>query len=505
MERTNDADMVLTNGTIFTSRDDLPMVEALAIKRGKILEAGSTEEIQKFISTQTKVLDLQGRFTCPGFNDAHIHFMSGGLYAKRLILQGTRSPEEVAERVQEKTAALHKGDWILGRGWDHTVFSRKKWPSKEILDRAAPEGGAMIKDSRTGEPTGILKESAADLVYDLIPGPTKKKAREAIEYALQEAKRFGITSIQDNSKVIALDVYEELVREGKLTVRVSEWLELKEDLSEYKSLKEKYSDPDGLIRFFTLKGYVDGSLGSRTAAMMEPYSDQPSASGLLQMSQENLNKLVKNAHSNDFTVALHAIGDLAVRIALNALEEDADNRKKKRDRVEHVQIIHSEDLTRFESSGITASMQPIHCSSDMRWAGKRVGEERSLGAYAWKSLINIGAPLAFGTDWPVEQMNPMLGLYAAVTRKDFNGEPESGWIPKEKLTVEEAIKCYTKWPAYAEFQEDRKGTIERGKYADIVVLSRNLLEIDPADIPSVEVVMTIFNGEVIYEKEDSLK
>lgn len=538
MDKINNAKMVLINGVIFTSGEDRPVVEALAIRDGRILDAGSDKEIENYISPRTEVLDLQGRLACPGFNDAHIHFMSGGLYAKRLILQGTKSPEEVAEKVQERTSLLKKGEWILGRGWDHTVFPEKKWPSKEILDQAAPEnpvflrrvdghvawvnstaleiaginkktenpeGGEIVKDSGTGEPTGILKESAADLVYDLIPEPTKEKVREAIEYALQEARRFGITSIQDNSKAIALEVYEELEREGKLTVRVSEWLELKEDLSEYKNLKKKFSDSDGLIRFFTLKGYVDGSLGSRTAAMIEPYSDQPSTSGLLQMSQEHLNELAKNAHANGFSVALHAIGDLAVRNALNALESKGEDQTKRRDRIEHVQIIHREDCARIKESGITASMQPIHCISDMRWAEKRVGKERSAGAYAWKSLISSGVPLAFGTDWPVESMNPMLGLYAAVTRRDFNGDPEGGWIPKEKLTIEEAIKCYTKWAAYAEFQEEQKGTLERGKYADIVVLSRNLLDINAADIPSVEVIMTIFNGEIIYRKENSLK
>lgn len=239
--------------------------------------------------------------------------------------------------------------------------------------------------------------------------------------------------------------------------------------------------------------------------MIEPYSDQMSTRGLLQISQENLNKLVENAHSHEYTVALHAIGDLAVRSALQILSENSGSKEKRRDRIEHVQIIDREDLDLFKNSDITASMQPIHCISDMRWAEERVGEKRIHGAYAWKSLIDAGAPLAFGTDWPVESMNPMFGLYAAITRRDFNGEPEGGWIPEEKLTIEEAIKCYTKWPAYAEFQEDRKGTLEKGKYADIAVLSKNLLEIDPSEIPPVEVLMTIFNGKVVYRKNDSLK
>lgn len=537
MGKTNKADMVLINGAIFTSRDDVPMVEALAIRQGRIIETGSNGEIEKYISQQTEVLDLQGGFACPGFNDAHIHFMSGGLYARRLILQGTRSPEEVAEKVRERTLLIEKGEWILGRGWDHTVFKEKEWPSKEILDQAAPdnpvflrrvdghvawvnsaalnraginketqnpEGGEIVKNKRTGETTGILKESAADLVYDLIPPPTKKKVSEAIEYALEEAKKFGITSVQDNSKAVALEVYEELEKRGMLTIRVSEWLALEGDLSEFKSLKDKFSDPHGQIRFFTLKGYVDGSLGSRTAALMEPYKDQPSTSGLLQMSQGKLSALVEEAHAAGFTVALHAIGDRAVRFAMDAFISSAEGSEKKRDRIEHLQIIQQEDLPRFKESGIIASMQPVHCISDMRWAEKRVGEARCRTAYAWKSLISTGSVLAFGTDWPVESMNPMLGIYAAVTRMDLNGEPKEGWFPEEKLTMEDALKCYTKWPAYAEFQEDFKGTLEKGKYADIVVLSKNLFEEDPSEIPSTEVIATIFNGEIIYRKEGAI-
>lgn len=536
MDKKSKADMVLLDGVIFTSRDDIPLVKALAIKQGKILEAGSNEEIEQYISRQTEVIDLKGRFACPGFNDAHLHFMGGGLYANRISLGDTRSPREVAKKVLEKANTLSQGEWIQGRGWDHTLFPGKKWPTKGILDQAAPgnpvflrrvdghiawvnsvaldlarinketkapEGGEIVKDTETGEPTGILKESAADLVYHLIPRPSRKEVRKAVVHALEEARRFGVTSIQDNSKPITLEVYEELEKEGKLTVRVSEWLELKEDLSDYKVLKDKFSDPGGLIRFFTLKGFVDGTLGSRTAAMMEPYSDESSTKGLLQMSEEKLRSLIENAHASGFTVALHAIGDRAVRITIDALESVDDRKKETRDRIEHVQIIHREDFQRFEKLGIIASMQPIHCISDMRWAEKRIGKERTKGAYAWRSLLKNGATLAFGTDWPVESMNPILGLYAAVTRMSLSGEPESAWIPEEKISMMEALKCYTKWPAYAEFQEDRKGTLEKGKCADVVVLSRNLLEIDPSEILSTEVVYTIFNGEVIYKKENS--
>lgn len=535
MNKKNYAEMALVNGIIFTSRDDKPIVDAVAIKKGKILEAGSSQEIEKYISSGTEVIDLERRFACPGFNDAHLHFMGGGLYASRLSLRGARSSEEVAAKVQEKARALKKGEWILGRGWDHTLFQGKKWPTKEVLDKVASEnpvflrrvdghiawvnsvalnlaginrktadpiGGEIVKDIETGEPTGILKESAADLVYDLIPEPSKTEVRKAIEYALEEAKRFGVTSVQDNSEQIVLEVYEELEKEGKLTVRVSEWLQWKEDLSDYKVLKDKFSDPNGLIRFFTLKGFIDGTLGSRTAAMIEPYSDEPSTKGLLQMSEEKLKNLIENAHANGFTIAVHAIGDLAVRIALDSLEWGEDKKRETRDRIEHVQIVHQADFQRFRKSGIIASMQPIHCISDMRWTEKRIGKERSRGAYAWKSILTSGAVLVFGTDWPVESMNPILGLYACVTRRSLGGGAQETWNPEERISMEEAIKCYTKWPAYAEFEESRKGTLEKGKYADIVVLSKNILRIDPSELPLTEVIYTIFNGEIIYKKDD---
>ena len=361
--------------------------------------------------------------------------------------------------------------------------------------------------------------------------------REAIEYALNEARKYGITSIQDNSSPEALEVYDELEKEGKLTVRVNEWLDFKDDLAEFTQLKERFSSSEGQIRFFTIKSYVDGTLGSRTAAMFEPYTDDPSTKGFLQMPEEKLKELVKKGHDAGFRIALHAIGDRAVRAALDSYEplgerrgyeeSNSESRTITRNRVEHVQVISPEDIPRFKQLGVIASMQPVHCISDKRWAEERIGKERSRGAYAWKSILSSGAKLCFGTDWPVESMNPMLGLYAAVTRmslpaeegfqeesgkasqqgaekgieKVFQEGSESGWMPQEKLTIEDAIKCYTIGSAYAEDQEDKKGTLDDGKYADIVVLSGNLLETDPRDIPKTEVLMTIFNGKVIFERK----
>ncbi len=554
MSRTEVADLVLYNGVIFTSQDDISIIQALAVKGGKILDVGSDDQMARYISSGTKIIDLQGRFACPGFNDAHLHFMGGGIYAKRLNFQEYRSPEEVAALVKKKAQEAREGEWILGRGWDQTVFPGKKWPTKELLDQAAPdypvflrrvdghiawansralriagitretknpEGGEILKDPRTGEPTGILKETAADLVYDLIPKPSKAQIREAVEYSLDEAKRYGVTSIQDNSVPEVLEVYEELEKEGRLTVRVSEWLDFQDDLTLYKALKEKYSSPEGLIRFFTLKGYVDGTLGSRTAAMLEPYSDDPSTSGLLQMEDDKLKERVRKGHEAGFTIALHAIGDRAVRAALDSFEalsrearigRDGSKRGRSRavrNRVEHAQVIASDDLPRFSQLGVIASMQPVHCGSDMKWAEERIGQARSKGAYAWKSILSSGARICFGTDWPVESMNPMLGLSSAVTRmspdeldesKDEN-RIQGGWIPQERISIREALKCYTSGSAYAEYAENYKGTLKKGKCADIVVLSKNLLEIEPRQIPTTEVVMTIFNGRIIYEKK----
>ena len=534
MNKQETADLVLMNGVIFTSRDDVPVVQALAIKQGKIIETGSDERMEKHISSETKKIDLEGKFACPGFNDAHIHFMGGGLYAKRLNLEKCASPGEIAQKVKEKALQLKKGEWILGRGWDQTSFPDKQWPTKDILDSVSPEnpvflrrvdghvawmnsfalklagidrrtkspeGGEIAKDAITGEPTGILKESAADLVYDLIPKPSKSDIREAIEYALNEAKKYGITSIQDNSDAQALAVYEELAKEGKLTVRVSEWLDYKDDLSECRELKKKYSSSDGMIRFFTLKGYVDGTLGSRTAAMIEPYTDEPSMKGLLQMPEEKLKALVKRGHEEGFQIALHAIGDCAVREALDSFEALGVNGRRARNRVEHAQIINATDLPRFKSLNVIASMQAIHCISDKKWAEERIGKERSKGAYAWKSILSSGAKLCFGTDWPVESMNPLLGLYAAVTRASLSEAPQDGWIPEQRITMEDALKCYSTGSAYAEYAEHYKGTLEKGKVADIVILSKDLLKINPQEILNTEVTMTIFNGNVVYEKK----
>lgn len=554
MDRREVADLVIFNGIIFTSQDNTPIVQAIAIKDGKILDIGSDDQMARYISQGTKKIDLLGRFACPGFNDSHLHFVGGGIYAKRLKLQECGCPEEVAALVEEKAKKAGEGEWILGRGWDQTVFPGKTWPTKELLDRAAPnnpvflrrvdghiawvnsralhiagitgetkdpEGGEILKNPRTGEPTGILKETAADLVYDLIPKPSQAQIREAIEYSLDEAKRFGITSIQDNSVPEVLEVYEELEKEGRLTVRVSEWLDIQDDLTLHRELKEKYSSPEGLIRFFTLKGYVDGTLGSRTAAMLEPYSDDPSTSGFLQMNEEKLKERVRKGHAAGFSIALHAIGDRAVREALDsfeALDPGAGMRENgpkrgmngtTRNRVEHAQVIAPEDLPRFKQLGVIASMQPVHCSADMKWAEERIGKERSQGAYAWKSILTSGARLCFGTDWPVESMNPLLGLSAAVTRMSPDELDESkdkerplgGWMPLEKISIEEALKCYTAGSAYAEYAENYKGTLEKGKCADIAVLSENLLEGEPWKISAAEVVMTIFNGKVIYEKK----
>ncbi|MEW5807122.1 MAG: amidohydrolase [Acidobacteriota bacterium] len=531
MEKRESADLILMNGIIFTSGDDVPLVQAVAIKDGKILDAGTDLEMSKYLSPETKKIDLKGNFACPGFNDSHIHFLGGGLYAKRLDLYDCMTPEEVAGRVKEKVSRSDRGKWILGKGWDHTRFPGKKWPSKELLDSVSPEnpvflrrvdghiawvnscalkiagisretpdpeGGEIVRNEM-GEPTGILKESSADLVFNLLPKPSRKEIREAIEHSLAEARRFGITSIQDNSEPEVLEAYRELESEGKLTLRVSEWLELKEDLSEFMTLKERFPRPGGLIRFFTLKGYVDGTLGSRTAAMIKPYSDDPSAKGLLQISPDRLESLVRNANEKGFQVALHAIGDLAVRIALNSFEALGEKGKEARNRAEHVQIIDEDDLPRFRSLGVIASMQPIHCVSDMRWAEERAGKERCRGAYAWKSILGSGANLAFGTDWPVESMNPMLGLHAAVTRMNSRGEPGGGWVPEQKITMEDAIRCYTAGSAYAEFAENEKGTIEKGKCADIVVLSKNLLEIAPPEILQTKVLYNIFNGKIVHD------
>ncbi len=541
--------LLLFNGKIFTADARGTMAQAVAIDGNRIVAVGSDSEIRsRFMATRS--IDLRGRLVTPGFNDAHIHFAGGGLALMRVDLNGARTLAEAKQRVAARVRESRPGAWITGRGWDHTLWGGE-WPTRRDLDEVAPnnpvilqrvdghvswvnslalqragitretrapEGGEILKDER-GEPTGILKETAGLLVARVVPEPTAAEQTEGIERALAEARRYGLTSIQDNSGYETTKIYRRLLAEGKLTVRVAEWQNFQDTVEELKRQRAEFAsfkDDPLRLRLTALKGYVDGTLGSRTAAMLAPYADDPHNSGIPRRPPEELTRMIVERDHAGFQIALHAIGDRANRMALDGFAEarrqtnrpitcsgpaDALRCNWPRHRIEHAQVIAPTDFARFRDLHVIASMQPSHAISDKRWAQDRLGEYRVLGAYAWHAMQAHAVHVPFGTDWPVEPINPYLGLYAAVTRMSTDGEPAGGWWPQERLSIADAIRCYTAESAYASFEEQEKGQIAPGMLADLVVLSRDLLTIEPKEILQTEADVTIFDGRVVYERQ----
>lgn len=565
------ATLVLFNGKIFTANEKNEFAEAIAVDGEKIVAVGTTKEIRARYRAD-KEIDLQGKLVTPGFNDAHIHFIGGGLALMRVDLNGAKTLEEAKRRIAAKIKELPAGSWITGRGWDHTLWGGE-WPTKKDLDEVAPnnpvfvqrvdghvswantlalqkagvtketkvpEGGEILKDAN-GEPTGILKETAAGLVGRVVPPTTQSETVKAIELALAEARRYGITSVQDISSYDATKLYREFLKQGKLTVRVTEFQSFDNSIETLKRQREEFAafkDNPNWIRLGALKGYVDGTLGSRTAAMLAPYSDDPQNSGIPRRPPEELTKMIVERSKAGFQIALHAIGDRANRMALDGFEAALPNTgqrlktsgrrpseatsqtitmtdgkgrkfsfeftepyfKPHRHRIEHAQVVAPSDFKRFYELGVLASMQPSHAISDKRWAADRLGEYRVLGAYSWHTFMSYGVHQPFGTDWPVEPINPYLGLYAAVTRQSIEGDPFGGWLPQEKIPMADAIRCYTAESAYATFEENVKGQIAVGMLADFVVHSKNLFTIEPKEILNTEAVITILGGKIVYEK-----
>lgn len=529
------ADLVLVQGNIYTVNPQQPRAEAVAIRGEYIVAVGSNTEIQKWIGPNTRVVDLGGRFALPGFNDAHIHLANGGAAKLAVDLSGAESLEAFQERIRARLSDYRPGEWITGRGWDHTLWDPPRFPTRADLDavsrehpilltrvdghvavanslalqqagvtRATPDppGGEIQRDSLTGEPTGLLKETAMGLVARAVPPLTPAQRRRGIELALAEAAQLGVTSLQDNSSWDDFLLYRELREQGRLTARITEWLPFQAPLEQLLEMRRQGGVRDRWLKTGALKGVTDGTLGSRTAAMLEPYADDRSTRGILRIPQDELRRMVIERDAAGFQVALHAIGDLANRAALDAFEaaQRANGRYDARHRIEHAQVVAPDDFARFAALGVIASMQPVHQSTDMRWAGQRLGPERSLGAYAWRTMLRQGVRLAFGTDYPVEPMDPRRGLYACVTRELPEGGPAGGWVPEEKISVEECIQAYTLGSAYAEFEEQNKGQIAAGKYADIVVFAEDLTRIPPRQILTTPVVFTLVGGRIVYQK-----
>lgn len=533
------ADVIFINGniyappyTLFPNGTELhSRVGALAISKGRIIAIGSEEDVEKAKGLRTQVIDLHGDFVMPGFNDAHTHLASAGFEKLNVNLVGSKTLEEMQQRIAAKAKTAGSSDWILGDGWDHTLWASQKLPTRQDIDvvtsghpaifsrvdghiavantaalQAAgvnsqtpdPQGGKIDRDDK-GEATGILRETAQVLVRRKIPKPTAEQRRRGMELALADAAQWGITSAQDFSDWDDYLVLEQIEKEGKLTLRVAEWLPFDQPVEELKQEREHHSD--AMLRTTMLKGFMDGSLGSRTAAMLAPYDDDPKNSGLPRYEQDGLNKKAGERAQAGFQLGFHAIGDRGTRMALDAFayaeQHSPAGSRDFRYRVEHAQVVAPEDFQKFQDLGVIASMQPNHLLTDMNWAEAHIGPARARHSYAWKEFLDLGVPLCFGTDYPVEPITPFRGLYAAVTRKNEAGTRD--YFPDQKITIQQAIAAYTTGSAYAEFQEKQKGILANGMLADFVVLDRDITSVAPQEILKTRVLRTVVGGKTVYE------
>jgi predicted amidohydrolase YtcJ len=524
---------------IYTNDPKMPWASAIAVRDEKIFCVGTIAHIMLdcgAANPDAEISEMHGQFMMPGFNDAHTHLGSAGRDKLALDLKGTDSIEELQQRLRSAVAQHKPGEWIVGSGWDQTRWPDKKFPNRQDLDTAAPDNpvflvhisghvgvansmalkrteilpetknppGGQIERDADGNPTGLLMEaSAMEFVEQKIPEATAEQRRHGIELVLQELAANGVTSAQDNSEWDDFLVYHDLREEKKLTVRITEWLPFMAPVTELQNMRSEGGTTDPWLKTGALKMVTDGALGSRTAAMLTPYSDDPNTSGILTIEPEKLKAMALERDKLGFQLAFHAIGDRANRVALDTFESvlRVNGTRDRRDRVEHAQVVAPEDISRFGLLHVIASMQPSHQTNDMRWAEERVGPERIKGAYAWNSLQKAGAVLAFGTDYDVEPINPFRGLYACVTRESAEGGPAGGWQPQEKLPLDDCIRAYTSGSAYAQFEEGKKGELKAGEYADFIVLSQDLTKATPKEILDTQVLQTVVGGRVVYQKK----
>jgi len=537
------ADLVIKNATVITIDKENKKAEAIAMKGEFIIGVTSNKAIDQYIGDgTTTIIDAEGRLVIPGFNDAHVHF--GGIDPDYIDLRYITDPNIITERVRERVKKAKPGELIRGGRWEHEMFTDKKWPTKELIDPVSPNnpvvlsradghsvlvnsyvlkksgitkdtpdpyGGEIQKDPVTGEPTGIIKELARRMLkYGAVERkltPEEQEERKIAEWqaAFDMAARLGVTSI--HLPPGRFEMYRKFRDMGKLTLRVYVGGVLdgitEERFQEYEELRKQYPLEDNWIRFGFLKGHIDGTLGSGTALFFEPFEDEPDKSGLPFQPYEELERIIVEADKRGYQVAIHAIGSKGNHLTLNAFEKarELNGSRDSRHRIEHAQVLIDEDIPRFAELGVIASMQPTHCITDKRFAEKRIGLERCRGAYAWKRLLDAGAKIAFGTDYGVEPLDPLEGLYASVTRKDRMGEEGPGWFPDQILSREKAIELYTLGSAYAEFMEGRKGMIKKDYLADIVVYNKDLMTIPPEEIMKALVDYTIVGGKVIYKRE----
>ena len=530
------ADLLITNAVVRTMDTNQPRAEAVAVIGNRIVAVGRNANLAEAAGPRTKIIDARGRLVVPGFNDAHVHFLSGGFQLSQVDLRTADSPAEFTRRIREFAARAKPGAWITGGDWDHERWPGAPLPTKEMIDAAttnapvfvgrldghmalanskaltlagitretkSPAGG-LIVTNQSGEPTGLLKDAAMGLVERLVPAATFEEKLAAARAATEHAASFGVTSVQDMSTGADVGVYQELHRRGELKTRIYGFSALP-NWERVAANGVRAAFGSDMLRVGGLKGFSDGSLGSTTALFFEPYHDEPSTSGLPapEMFPEGaMAKRVKGADAAGLQVVVHAIGDRANHAMLSIFEEVArtNGGRDRRFRIEHAQHLRVQDIPRFGRSGVIASMQPYHAADDGRWAEKRIGADRGKGTYAFRSLLDSGARLAFGSDWTVAPLDPMQGILAAVTRRTLDGKHPNGWIPDQKISVEEAMRAYTVGSAYAEFADHVKGTITPGKLADLVILSRDIFTIDPVAMGDVRVETTIVDGRVVFER-----
>ncbi|MHB8054758.1 MAG: amidohydrolase [Candidatus Aminicenantales bacterium] len=530
------AGQIIINGNIWTGDRALPRAEALATRGNKILAVGSNEKIRLLAHPTTQVIDAAGALVLPGFIDSHVHVMNGGFSLLNLSLRNAASRDEFAWRVKIAALEAAEGEWLLNGDWDHQLFNPVELPRKEWIDPVTPDrpvclrridehmvlvnsvalrlagitrdtpvprGGEIVKDAATGEPTGILKDAAMDLVQAVIPAPSMEKRRWAVRAALREAVSRGITSVHDVAGLEGNDLYKELYWSGELSVRICFYAPIETIDTAQRLAPLKLYGADRL-RFGGLKGFVDGSLGSQTALFDEAYSDAPASRGILaadMFPEGRMEDRVAIADRAGLQTAIHAIGDRANALLLDIYDRviAKNGVRDRRFRIEHAQHLRPADFARFALLGVTASVQPYHLIDDGRWAENKIGPERAKKAFAFRSLLDAGTMLAFGSDWPVAPMDPISGIYAAVTRATLDGKRPDGWNPAQKISVEEAVRAFTSGGAYAECAENERGTLTAGKLADIVILDMDIFRVAPERIREANVLRTICGSQTTFE------
>ncbi len=542
------ADVIFTHGNVYTGAVDAPSslgagkrAEALAVRGDRILAVGTRNEIAKLKGPETKIIDLGGHFVMPGFNDAHLHLAIAGLEKMNVNMVGAKDIDEFRERLRARCDTAAPGEWVVGAGWDETLWPVKVLPSRWDLDEvsgdhpvflarvdaghiavantralqlasvtvATKDGpGGKIDRDEGGTPTGILREKATEAVWAVVPKPTHEKRRHAIEAALADLASHGITSAQDYSPQWEdFQIYEEIEKEGKLTARISEWLPFDDSIEELNRKRDSHPASDNMLHTGMLKGFMDGSLGSKTAALLAPYSDDPSNTGIPQYEPAKLDSMTVARVLAGYQIGFHAIGDRGVQMALDAFDgaertahksgiKAADGSQNYRLRVEHAQVTTPQQILRFKDLKVIASMQPNHLLTDMNWAESRLGAKRVETSYAWAEFLRHGVVLAFGTDYPVEPVTPFRGIYSALTRMSEDGRKI---YPGQKLTIEQTIAAYTTGAAYAEFTEKQKGKLIPGMLADFVVLDQDITAAPPPKILDTKVLRTFVGGKTVYE------